>query len=853
MAIQVNIFEAGSVPTAQELVTLINELNTTLDESVTLTGEQSITGVKTFLGSKLLKFKQKITADKLGFTFYDNQGKEVGNFEYDNKNNFRLLALGNYYSAANQEIEGYVGFKVYNKSALSAYRLLCPLAGNAKNSIPSLTDTYTNFYMPLVFVNGAASVTADNTGKVDLSTLIGSGGGSGDISDLATVATTGDYNDLLNRPILFSGNYNDLTNKPTLFSGSYGDLTDKPTLFSGDYNDLTNKPTIPVVDLTKAQADELYQPKGNYALTEDLFSGSYNDLTDKPSLFSGNYNDLTNKPALFSGSYNDLTDKPTLFSGSYNDLSDKPTIPTVPTISTNITSDAASNTKTASPKAVKDFVEGKGYLTEHQDISGKADQTDLEALEDRVEALEQSGSSTTIDTKLSSISTNSVQNKTLYDELRVEGTGESTFTTEEYFTIGDEMMYDNNHKVLPIEIIDIAQLEVVTDNTGYNSPVYKLPTLSQDKAYILTGFDFTIGTGLRYPFSFSNVGNFVLSIDCSSGSTGPTFCWCEYLNSSGSGISQRSVVLFYNWKKDGHDKNTPMPFIGPLTKYDFVEFPVGERTEGGYIIYTGKYLSGDVFDSNISLKTKVLELEARVEVLEQAGSGGGDTTQYSYLKLIDDLDAYTEAPVGEIVKFVGKTDKYTRGWDYEKVSDTPQSRAVTSIVYTDDVPEALKQAVDSLVFPLLYDNEQVPVYYFSLGSTIDSPRFASIGTKTPAVGDLIFACDGSGVYHVTNAYTANSKYNIYIDHPTFTSNYVLNLNKTFFKWHDSNGNVVLLRHMESASGSGYNLTNEDVFIEKDNVMYFGSDNGKTKAAYNDVQIPLWQPIIHPTAPVSSGD
>lgn len=52
-------------------------------------------------------------------------------------------------------------------------------------------------------------------------------------ADLATVATSGDYNDL--------------TNKPTLFSGDYDDLSNKPTLFSGNYNDLTNKPTIPVV------------------------------------------------------------------------------------------------------------------------------------------------------------------------------------------------------------------------------------------------------------------------------------------------------------------------------------------------------------------------------------------------------------------------------------------------------------------------------------------------------------------------------------------------------------------------------------------------------------------------------
>lgn len=62
---------------------------------------------------------------------------------------------------------------------------------------------------------------------------------------LATVATSGSYNDLTNKPTFFSGSYNDLTNKPTLFSGAYNDLSGKPTLFSGSYNDLTNKPSIP--------------------------------------------------------------------------------------------------------------------------------------------------------------------------------------------------------------------------------------------------------------------------------------------------------------------------------------------------------------------------------------------------------------------------------------------------------------------------------------------------------------------------------------------------------------------------------------------------------------------------------
>jgi hypothetical protein len=50
-------------------------------------------------------------------------------------------------------------------------------------------------------------------------------------------------------------------------------------------------------------------------------------------------------------------DLPQGFSGNYEDLNNKPTIPTVPTISTSITADATSDIKTASPKAVKTYVD----------------------------------------------------------------------------------------------------------------------------------------------------------------------------------------------------------------------------------------------------------------------------------------------------------------------------------------------------------------------------------------------------------------------------------------------------------------------------------------------------------------
>ena len=89
----------------------------------------------------------------------------------------------------------------------------------------------------------------------------------------------------------------------------WDDVGNKPNFAtvaeSGSYNDLTDKPVIPEApDLTP------------YAKTADLStvatSGSYEDLTNKPNLFDGDYNNLTNKPNLFSGNYEDLTNKPTI-------------------------------------------------------------------------------------------------------------------------------------------------------------------------------------------------------------------------------------------------------------------------------------------------------------------------------------------------------------------------------------------------------------------------------------------------------------------------------------------------------------------------------------------------------------
>lgn len=44
--------------------------------------------------------------------------------------------------------------------------------------------------------------------------------------------------------------WNQIDEKPILFSGNWDDLNHKPTLFSGDYNDLIHKPNIPIINIS---------------------------------------------------------------------------------------------------------------------------------------------------------------------------------------------------------------------------------------------------------------------------------------------------------------------------------------------------------------------------------------------------------------------------------------------------------------------------------------------------------------------------------------------------------------------------------------------------------------------------
>ena len=100
---------------------------------------------------------------------------------------------------------------------------------------------------------------------------------------LATVATTGSYNDLTDKPTIAG---QEQANWDESDSSDVSFIKNKPTLFSGSYNDLTDKPVIPDAQV-QSDWDESDSSKVDYikhkpALATVATSGSYNDLSNKP-------------------------------------------------------------------------------------------------------------------------------------------------------------------------------------------------------------------------------------------------------------------------------------------------------------------------------------------------------------------------------------------------------------------------------------------------------------------------------------------------------------------------------------------------------------------------------------------
>lgn len=150
--------------------------------------------------------------------------------------------------------------------------------------------------------------------------------GKADASDLSDVAT--------------SGNYNDLTNKPDI-PDSTSDLTnDSGFLTSSDISGKQDKSNI-VTSWSATTSDVKYP-------SEKLTKSSLDNKVDKVSGKGLSTNDFTDS---YKNTIDGLSDVAS--SGSYTDLTNKPTI----------------------PDSTSDLTNDSGFLTQHQDITGKEDKS----------------------------------------------------------------------------------------------------------------------------------------------------------------------------------------------------------------------------------------------------------------------------------------------------------------------------------------------------------------------------------------------------------------------------------------------------------------------------------------------
>lgn len=122
---------------------------------VTTDTVQDITAKKTFIGDKAINFKQATTADKLGFTLYNPSNIELGALEYrpNTISGSSLLSLN-----CPQTTGDFVGFRYWGTPAV--------------NIVAPKVATAGNYYIPINFTNGTNTVTSNNVGTVNISTLI---------------------------------------------------------------------------------------------------------------------------------------------------------------------------------------------------------------------------------------------------------------------------------------------------------------------------------------------------------------------------------------------------------------------------------------------------------------------------------------------------------------------------------------------------------------------------------------------------------------------------------------------------------------------------------------------------------
>lgn len=175
----------GSSYTAGTGIDITND-TISVDSSIVNTNTaQTITAAKTFQGTNMIKFKGDPSTDTLGFTAYDSSNNELGNLQIKQRSsqtrqesastNRILVTLADYATDKNSM----VGFRVRTTSGTNwQMNFVAPhMTYTQLNN--TYGTSYNTYYMPMLIASGTNKVFADNTGKVDISSLLPSGTNDG--------------------------------------------------------------------------------------------------------------------------------------------------------------------------------------------------------------------------------------------------------------------------------------------------------------------------------------------------------------------------------------------------------------------------------------------------------------------------------------------------------------------------------------------------------------------------------------------------------------------------------------------------------------------------------------------------
>lgn len=133
---------------------VIDKINEVIDDYVTIGTAQNITGEKTFIGEKKIKFKQSSTADKLGIALYTSSSNELGALELrpNTINSKPILTL------TSQNISTtYLGFRYW----FNRVNILAPQPATG------------NYFITIGVTDGTNTIyNQTDTGVIDISTLL---------------------------------------------------------------------------------------------------------------------------------------------------------------------------------------------------------------------------------------------------------------------------------------------------------------------------------------------------------------------------------------------------------------------------------------------------------------------------------------------------------------------------------------------------------------------------------------------------------------------------------------------------------------------------------------------------------